>query len=181
MGGFEDAFAVILAGVHTLPGSGGGSINPFASLEANRRDLAEITRTRHLAELGATGHVTFGLYVQGFGDAETGSLCDVAVIPSSLVFLDADASAPPGAEIGRAPRDGLTLEAEAFRSTVLAQEFPNAPWTIRSMQGPGAVDLRGRVTVRWPAGEASFAFATPEGAQEAVETVRRHLSKTPEL
>jgi hypothetical protein len=180
MTGFEDALAVILAGVHTLPGAG-ERINPFASLEANRRDLEEITRARHLADLGAFGHVTFGLYVQGFGEMETGSLCDVAVIPSSVVFLDADASAPPGAEIGRAPREGLTLEATEFRSTVLAQDFADAPWTVRSMQGPGAVDLRGRVTVRWPAGEASFAFATPEGALEAVEAVRRHLSKTPGL
>ena len=181
MTGFEEALAVILGGVHSLPGSEVSSINPFVSLEANRRDLAEITRARHLADLGATGRVTFGLYVEGFGVAETGSLCEVAVTPASVIFLDADQTAAPDAELGRAPRDGLTFEADAFRSTVLAQGFVDAPWTIRSMQGPGAVDLRGRVTARWTEGAATFAFATPEGAAEAVEAVRRHLANTPEV
>jgi hypothetical protein len=149
--------------------------------EANRRDLDEIARARHLDSLGVRGHVAFGFYVEGFGDAETGSLCDVAVTPTEVIFLDADASAAADAELGRAPRDGLTLEASSFRSTLLPQEFPDAPWTIRSMEGPGAVDLRGRAEVRWPAGRAIFAFATPEGAAESCEQLRRFLAAPPEM
>lgn len=148
-------------------------------LEANRRDLDEAKRGRYLDQLGVRGHVAFGFYVDGFGGAEVGSLCNAAVIPSSVIFFDADETAEPNAELGRAPRAGLTLEADAWRSTVLAQDFADAPWTIRSMQGPGAVDLRGRVVARWPGGEATFAFATPEGAREALDAVRRHLAGSP--
>ena len=54
------------------------------SLEANRRDLAEITRARHLDDLGAVGHVSFGLYVEGFGDAETQAAAETAVFPLPL-------------------------------------------------------------------------------------------------
>jgi hypothetical protein len=150
-------------------------------MDANRRDLDEIKRGRYLDQLGVRGHVGFGFYVDGFGDAEAGSLCNAAVIPSSVVFFDADASAAPDAELGRAPRDGLTFEADAFRSTLLPQEFPDAPWTIRSMDGPGAVDLRGRAIARWPQGMATFAFASPEGAKEAADAVRRYIANAPEL
>jgi len=150
-------------------------------LGANRRDLDEIKRGRYLDGLGVRGHVAFGLYVEGFGDTERGSLCDAAVIPSSVIFMDADASAAPDAELGRAPRDGLEITVEESRETVLAQEFPDAPWTIRSMSSPGAVDLRARVTMTWPSGRASFAFATIEGANEAVEALHTHLARSPGL
>jgi hypothetical protein len=150
-------------------------------LDANRRDLDEIERGRYLDELGVTGHVAFGFYVGGFGDTEAGSLCNAAVIPSSVIFFDADETAEPEAELGRAPRDGLTLEAGEWRSTVLPQDFADAPWTIRSMSAPGAVDLRGRVVARWSEGEATFAFATSEGASEAVESIQRHLAQAPEM
>jgi hypothetical protein len=152
-----------------------------AVLGSNRRDLDEIKRGRYLDALGVRGHVAFGFYVEGFGDGERGSLCDAAVIPSSVIFLDADASAAPDAELGRAPRDGLEVTAEEWRGTIHAQEFPDAPWTIRSMSSPGAVDLRARVVAAWPSGRASFAFATIEGANEAVETLRKHLARSPGL
>ena len=100
------------------------------AFEANRRDLDEVKRGRYLDELGVRGHVPFGLYVDGFGDAEKGSLCNAAVIPSSVIFFDADRNADPGAELGRAPRQGLDVAAEQWRGTVLAQDFPDAPWTI---------------------------------------------------
>jgi hypothetical protein len=148
-----------------------------AVLGWNRRDLDEITRARHLDELGVLAQVSFGLYVEGFGDDEKGSLCDAAVLAGEIVFLDADESAAPDAEIGRAQRDGLTLEVTEDKTTLLAQDFPDAPWTIRSMTAPGAVDLRAHVVVRWPAGQATFAFATPDGATEAVETLRRALTR----
>ena len=83
-------------------------------LEANRRDLDELARGRYLDELGVRGHVAFGFYVDGFGEAEAGSLCNAAVIPSSVVFVDGDASAEPDAELGRAPRDGLYLRGRAL-------------------------------------------------------------------
>ena len=150
-------------------------------LGANRRDLDEVKRGRYLDRLGVRGHVVFGFYVAGFGDAEVGSLCNAAVIPSSVVFFDADETAEPDAELGRAPRGELTFVAEPWRVTVLPQDFGDAPWTIRSMTAPGAVDLRGRVVARWPAGEAMFAFATAEGANEAVDTIRRHLARSPEV
>jgi hypothetical protein len=150
-------------------------------LGANRRDLDEVKRGRYLDRLGVRGHVVFGFYVEGFGDAEVGSLCNAAVIPSSVVFFDADETAESDAELGRAPRGELTFEAEPWRATVLPQDFTDAPWTIRSMTAPGAVDLRGRVVARWPAGEATFAFATVEGANEAVDTISRHLERSPEV
>jgi hypothetical protein len=150
-----------------------------AVLEWNRRDLDEIRRARHLDALGVVAQVSFGLYVEGFGDDENGSLCDAAVLADGIVFLDADESATPDAELGRAPRDGLTLEVTEDRTTLLAQDFPDAPWTIRSMTAPGAVDLRAHVVVRWPAGKATFAFATPDGAAEAVETLRKALTRSP--
>jgi hypothetical protein len=150
------------------------------AFEANRRDLDEITRGRYLDRLGVRGHVAFGFYVEGFGEAETGSLCNAAVIPSSVVFLDADENAAPGAELGRVPRDGLAFEAESWRDTVVAPGF-EAPWRDRSVDQPGGVDVRGRVVVRWAAQEAIFAFATPEGAHEAIATLRRHLGRIPEV
>ena len=51
-------------------------------LEANRRDLDELVRGRYLDEIGVRGHVAFGFYVDGFGEAEAGSLCNAGVIPS---------------------------------------------------------------------------------------------------
>jgi hypothetical protein len=151
------------------------------AFEANRRDLDEVKRGRYLDDLGVRGHIPFGLYVDGFGDAEKGSLCNAAVIPLSVIFFDADRQADPGAEIGRAPRQGLDIAAEQWRGTVLAQDFPDAPWTIRSMSSPGAVDLRARVVAAWPTGSATFAFATIEGAHEAVEAIRKHLARSPQL
>jgi hypothetical protein len=148
-----------------------------AILGWNRRDLDEITRGRHLDELGVLGQVSFGLYVEGLGESEAGSLCDVAVTPTEVIFLDADASAPPEAELGRAPCEGLDVEAASQERTVMPQEFPDAPWTVRSMSAPGAVDLRGQAVVQWADGRATFAFATPEGAGEAVEALRRLLAR----
>jgi hypothetical protein len=150
------------------------------TLEANRRDLDEITRARHLEQLGAIGHVAFGFYLDGFGDPEAGSLCNAAVIPSGVVFLDADGSAAPGAELGRAPRDGLTFEVESWTGTVTNTEF-DAPWTMKSLDAPGRLQVVGRVVATWPAGAASFAFATAEGAREALGYLERHLTDTPEL
>jgi hypothetical protein len=150
------------------------------AFEANRRDLEEITRGRYLDQLGVRGHVAFGFYVDGFGEAEAGSLCNAAVIPSSVLFLDADENAAPGAELGRAPREDLSLVAEEWRASVAAPGF-EAPWRDRSVAEPGGVDVRGRVVVRWPAGQAAFAFATLEGAQESMAAVRSHIERVPEV
>ena len=148
--------------------------------DANRRDLDEAIRGRHLYQLGVSGHVAFGFYVEGFGEAEVGWLCNAAVIPSSVVFLDGDASAAPGAELGRAPRDALTFEVEEWRAMVVNTEF-EAPWRMKSMSTPGALDVAGRVVASWAGGGAFFAFATPDGAREAVDALRAHLARTPEL
>lgn len=150
------------------------------AFEANWRDLEEITRGSYLDRLGVRGHVAFGFYVDGFGEAEAGSLCNAAVIPSSVLFLDADENAAPGAELGRAPRESLSLVAEKWRDTVTAPAF-EAPWRDRSVDEPGAVDVRGRVVVQWPTGRAAFAFATLEGAQESMAALRSHLERTPEV
>ena len=150
------------------------------TFEANRRDLVEITRGRHLDQIGATGHVVFGFYVDGFDPSEAGSLCNAAVVPSSVVFLDADDSAAPGAELGRAPREGLAFEVEEWHGSVVNAQF-NAPWDMRSLETPGALDVVARVVVTWPAAAASFAFATPDGARESVEALRQHVARTPEL
>ncbi len=150
------------------------------TFEANRRDLEEAGRGRHLEQIGATGHVAFGFYVEGLGPSQVGSLCNAAVIPSSVVFLDADASAEPGAELGRAPRTGLTFEVEEWRGTVVNAEF-DAPWQMKSLDAPGALEVVARVAVDWPAGFASFAFASIEGAKESLDYLQRHLSRTPEV
>ncbi|MEP6759418.1 MAG: hypothetical protein ABJB55_09505 [Actinomycetota bacterium] len=149
-------------------------------LEANRRDLDEVTRARHLEHVGAIGHVAFGFYVDGFGDREAGSLCNAAVIPSGVVFLDADASAEPGAELGRAARSGLTFAVESWTGTVANAEF-DAPWQMKSLDTPGRLKVVARVVATWPAGSASFAFATNDGADEAVGFLKRHLADTPEM
>jgi len=148
-------------------------------LEANRRDLDELGRSRYLDELGVHGHVAFGFYVDGLDPAEAGSLCNAAVIPSSVVFLDADASAEPDAELGRAPRDGLTFEVETWDGTVTNVEF-DAPWRMKSLDAPGRLDVVARVVARWPAGSASFAFATIEGAREVLDALQQHLANTPQ-
>ena len=147
-------------------------------LEANRRDLDELARGRYLDALGVRGHVAFGFYVEGFGEADAGSLCNAAVIPSSVVFVDGDGSAEADAELGRAPRDGLTFEVESWDGTVTNTEF-DAPWRLRSLDAPGRLDVVARVVARWPAASVSFAFATIEGAREAVDALQRHLVSTP--
>ncbi len=148
-------------------------------LEANRRDLDEVVRGRYLDEIGVRGHVAFGFYVDGFGEAEAGSLCNAGVIPSSVVFLDADASAEPDAELGRAPRDGLTFAVDPWEGgTVTNAEF-RAPWEMQSLDAPGRLEVVARVVAIWPGASASFAFATLEGAQEALDTLERHLANTP--
>ena len=124
--------------------------------------------------------MAFGFYVEGFGEAEAGSLCNAAVISSSVVFLDGDASAEPDAELGRAPRDGLSFEVETWDGTVTNTEF-DAPWRMRSLDAPGRLDVVGRVVARWPDGSASFAFATTEGAREALDALQRHLADTPAM
>ena len=149
-------------------------------LAANRRDLDEIVRGRYLDEIGVRGHVAFGFYVDGFGEAEAGSLCNVGVTPSSVVFLDADASAEPDAELGRASREGLTFEVEKWEDgTVTNTEF-RAPWRMQSLEAPGRLEVVARVVASWPDGSASFAFATLEGAREALETLERHLANMPQ-
>jgi hypothetical protein len=148
-------------------------------LEANRRDLDELARGRYLDEIGVRGHVAFGFYVEGFGEAEAGSLCNAAVIPSDVVFVDGDASAEPDAELGRASREGLSFEVETWEGgTVTNTEF-DAPWRMKSLDAPGKLDVVARVVARWPAGSASFAFATMEGAREALDALERHLTDTP--
>ena len=107
-------------------------------------------------------------------------MCNAAVIPSSVVFLDGDASAEPDAELGRAPRDELSFEVETWDGTVTNTEF-DAPWRMRSLDAPGRLDVVGRVVARWPAGSASFAFATTEGAREALDALQRHLDDTPAM
>lgn len=151
------------------------------AFEANQRDLDDVKRGRYFDELGVLGNVPFGLYVDGFGGAEKGSLCNAGVVPSSVIFFDADPNAEPGAEIGRAPRRDLEISAEEARETVLAQDFPDVPWRLRSMSAPGAIDLRARAVVAWDGGRATFAFATLEGATEAIGSLRKHLSRLPEL
>ena len=145
-------------------------------LEANRRDLDELARGRYLDGIGVLGHVAFGFYVDGFGEAEAGSLCNAAVIPSMVLFVDGDASAEPDAELGRAPRDGLSFEVERWEhGTVRNTEF-DAPWRMKSLDVPGSLAVAARVVARWPEGSATFAFATPEGAQEALDALERHLT-----
>ena len=150
------------------------------AFEANRRDLDEITRGRHLEIIGATGHVAFGFYVDGFDPAEAGSLCNAAVVASSVVFLDADASAEPGAELGRAPCDGLTFEVEEWRGSVTNSEF-DAPWRMKSLESPGSLDVVARIVARWPGAEASFAFGSLEGARESLEYLQRSLANVSEV
>jgi hypothetical protein len=134
-------------------------------LEANRRDLDEIVRGRYLDEIGVRGHVAFGFYVDGFGEAEAGSLCNAGVIPSSVVFLDADASAEPDAELGRASRQGLNFEVDTWEGgTVTNAEF-RAPWQMQTLDAPGRLEVLARVVASWPDGSASFAFAMPGGRE----------------
>ena len=149
-------------------------------LEANRRDLDEVIRGRYLDQLGVTAHVAFGFYVEGFGEAEVGSLCNAAVVPSSVIFFDADVSADPGAELGRAPRQSLAFDVQARDGMVVNTEL-DAPWRMKSMSTPGALDVEARVDASWEGGSATFLFATADGAREAVETLREHLSRTPEV
>jgi len=148
-------------------------------LKANRRDLDEIVRGRYLDGLGVRGHVVFGFYVEGFGAAEAGSLCNAGVIPSSVVFLDADASAAPDAELGRAPREGLAFEVEPWEDGSVTNAEFDAPWRMRSLETPGHIQVVARAVANWPGGSASFAFATLEGAREALEGLQRHLENTP--
>jgi hypothetical protein len=97
------------------------------------------------------------------------------------VFVDGDASAEPDAELGRAPRDGLSFEVEAWEhGTVTNTEF-DAPWRMKSLDVPGTLAVAARVVARWPEGSATFAFATPEGAHEALDALERHLTNTPQL
>ena len=150
-------------------------------LEANRRDLDELARGRYLDGIGAQGHVAFGFYVDGFGATEAGSLCNAAVIPSAVVFVDGDASAEPDAELGRAPRDGLSFEVEHWEQGAVTNTEFDAPWRMKSLDAPGSLAVAARVVGRWPQGSASFAFATPEGAHEALDTLERHLANRPQM
>ena len=107
-------------------------------------------------------------------------MCNAGVIPSSVVFLDADASAEPDAELGRAPRAGLSFEVDPWEGgTVTNAEF-HAPWQMQSLDAPGRLEVVARVVATWPGASASFAFATLEGAREALETLERHLANTPQ-
>ena len=149
-------------------------------LEANRRDLDELARGRYLDGIGVRGHVAFGFYVDGFGSAEAGSLCNAGVIPSEVVFVDGDASAEPDAELGRAPREGLIFEVDTWDGgTVTNTEF-DAPWRMKSLDAPGRLEVVAHVVASWPGASASFAFATLEGAREALDTLERHLANTPQ-
>jgi hypothetical protein len=157
---------------------GRGGLDLFAILEADRRDLDEIGRRRHLDQLGMTGHVAFGFYVEGFGEDEVGSLCNAAAIPSGVVFLDADASAAPGAELGRAPRS-VTFEVREQETIVVSPGF-ETPWRMKSMSTPGALNVKALVIATWSEGSATFLFATVEGARESVDALEGLLAKSPQ-
>jgi len=150
-------------------------------LEANRRDLDELARGRYLDAIGVRGHVAFGFYVDGFGSAEAGSLCNAGVILSEVVFVDGDASAEPDAELGRAPRDGLSFEIEPWEHGAVTNTEFDAPWRMKSLDVPGTLAVAARVVARWPEGSATFAFATPEGAREALDALERHLTNAPQM
>ena len=150
-------------------------------LEANRRDLDELARGRYLDGIGAQGHVAFGFYVDGFGETEAGSLCNAAVVPSAVVFVDGDASAESDAELGRAPRDGLSFEVERWEQGTVTNTECDAPWRMKSLDVPGTLAVAARVVAQWSAGSATFAFATPEGAHEALDALERHLTNTPQM
>jgi hypothetical protein len=52
---------------------------------------------------------------------------------------------------------------------------------MKSLDEPGTLAVAARVVARWPAGSATFAFATLEGAREALDALERHLANTPQL
>jgi hypothetical protein len=178
MSGFDPIEPVLDIIAGRMGADGRGGLDLWAILEADRRDLEEITRGRHLDQLGVTGHVAFGFYVGGFGEAEVGSLCNAAVIPSGVVFLDADASAAPGAELGRAPRS-VTFDVEERKTTVVSPGF-EAPWQMKSLATPGALEVKALVTATWSDGSATFMFATVDGARESVDGLQALLEKNPE-
>jgi hypothetical protein len=51
---------------------------------------------------------------------------------------------------------------------------------MQSLGAPGRLEVVARVVASWPDGSASFAFATLEGAREALETLERHLANMPQ-
>src|SRR5262249_14645113 len=110
----------------------------------------------------------------GLSDKEGFSLCDAAVGRDEVVFLDADPSAGPWGGLGRIPREGMTFSVEELPETpaVYNPEFgPHEP----SFTTPGGVDVSAVVIVKWPGGEARFAFPDRDGAQEAADNLKRQL------
>ena len=172
MSGFDPVELILDVAATRMAADGRGGLDLLAILEADRRDLDEIVRRRHLDRLGVTGHVSFGFYVEGFGEAEAGSLCNAAVIRSGVVFLDADVSATPGAELGRAP-GSATFEVQERETRVISPGFESP------MATPGALDVKALVIATWSDGSATFMFATIEGARESVDALRALLVKTP--
>ena len=51
---------------------------------------------------------------------------------------------------------------------------------MQSLDAPAGSRWRPASSPRWPGASASFAFATLEGAQEALDTLERHLATTPQ-
>ena len=85
-------------------------------LAANRRDLDEIVRGRYLDEIGVRGHVAFGFYVDGFGEAYYGR-------PES--FLD------PGARLANSAWSFVPDEVAAGYVAHLASDLESGEWDRR--------------------------------------------------
>jgi hypothetical protein len=52
---------------------------------------------------------------------------------------------------------------------------------MKSLDSPGTLTGAARVVARGPAGSATFACATPEGAHEALDALERHLTNAPQM
>jgi hypothetical protein len=163
-----------------------------------KKDEIRAGRGELLESLGAQGSVTFGFVVRSEADGAYAVRCTAAVTPTEVVLLDDEVFRtplqlepeavgdpivedarpdPPEPVIARVPREGLKIESagppdRATRVTI--GRLPDDPEGT-----PDEVEVGAQAILEWPAGRITVGFATQEGAQEAVDLLRRKLNAPP--
>jgi hypothetical protein len=73
----------------------------------------------------------------------------------------------------------VTFEVREQETIVVSPGF-EAPWRMKSMSTPSALNVKALVVATWSEGSATFLFATVEGARESVDALEGLLAKSPQ-
>jgi hypothetical protein len=167
--------------------SGGGAGEEELRRQENLRAMRELVgyekkdeeradRGDLLESLGAHGSLTFGFVLSGVDTLRYTARCTAAVTPKEVVLLNDEPAEDPQV-IAHIPREGLDIQLTGPSSGDTSVTIGR--YEEGSEVEPEEEKVGAQVVLKWQAGQVAVGFATQEGAQEAVDLLRRKLSQYP--